>query len=323
LTLLFVGRKDRSVIKDKLKLALGAVVYPVQTRRWRDYVNGNAVLAHLARQYPKILHKIYRPYLDTQLSCSGRVDVLIAHYDRIAEAGLTDFVERAAMFPTPVAEFSGKTGTRFALQLSAINDGHREGELTLKLLHEGNCIYTSSFTLVTSHGVPSIAIGALQGLRSAHGAQAIKAATRELHGCRPKKLMVSAVRAVGDCFDCASMVLVSNQNLVTINGRRASRISSNYDETWQEMGALRGQDGNFHLPCSAEAHDLDAVASHKRAEARRRQDLIASMSASIRIGVQRRVVWTPASIGRCITVPHMSSKDAPCANDARIDLLIG
>jgi uncharacterized protein VirK/YbjX len=98
------------VIKDTLKLLLGAIVYPVQTRRWRDYIKRKPVLGQLARRYPKILHKIYRPYLDTRLSCTDRVDVLIAHYDRMFEIGLADFVDRAAVSPIPVAEFSGKTG---------------------------------------------------------------------------------------------------------------------------------------------------------------------------------------------------------------------
>lgn len=316
---------DRSAIKDNLKLLLGAIVYPAQTRRWRDYIKGKPVLGHLARQYPKILHKIYRPYLDTRLSCADRVDVLIAHYDRMFQTGLADLVHRAATSAVPVAEFFGKTGAPFQLHLSAISDGHREGELTLKLLHEGSCVYSASFVLVTSsQGTPSIAIGALQGLRSLDGGQVIKAVTRELHGCRPKKLLVAAVRAVGDCFGCTGMLLISNQNLVTINGRRASRISSNYDETWQEMGALRGQDGNFHLPCDGAAQDLASVASHKRAEARRRQDLLASVSAAIRLDMDRRMGWMPVTAVRSpATLAQVAGKDAQSSNDPRIDLRIG
>jgi uncharacterized protein VirK/YbjX len=326
LTFLLIGRRDRSVIKDTLKLLLGAIVYPLQTRRWRDYIKSRPVLGKLARRYPKILHKIYRPYLDTRLSCRDRVDVLVAHYDRLFEFGLADFLDRAAISPISVAEFAGKTGSLFQVQLSAIRNGHREGELTLKLLHNGTCVYSASFLLGTSHGTPSIAIGALQGLRSLDGGQVIKAVTRELHGCRPKKLLVDAVRAVGDYFGCTNMLLISNQNLVTINGRRASRISSNYDETWQEMGAFKGQDGNFHLPCKGAAPNLDMVASNKRAEARRRIDLLASMSASIRLGMEGQRMTSTTSLVRlrpASTWPQVSGNESKSSNDSRIDLLLG
>ena len=313
------------MIKDHAKLWLGAIVYPLQTRRWRCYVKGNPVLSHLARQHPKILHKIYRPYLDARLSCANRVDMLIAHYDWMFQAGLAEWVAQAATTPVPVAEFAGKNGACFTLHLTAISDGHREGELMLKLLHERNCVYSSSFVLVNSHSTPSIAIGSLQGLRALDGAQVIKSVTRELHGCRPKKLMAAAVRTVGECLGCTNMLLISNRNLVTVNGRRASRISSNYDATWQEMGALRGQDGNFHLQCNAVQDNVTAVASNKRAEARRRNALLASVSDSIRAGMARQMGWTPApaAVRTAATLPQVSGKDAPSSNDPRIDLLIG
>lgn len=275
-------------IKDNLKLLLGAIVFPVQSRRWRCFVRGNSVLSELARHYPRIRHKIYRPYLSGSLACSDRVDVLIGHYSHIFRAGLGDLIGEAASLAVPVAEFTGKTGAVFQLHLSAINVGHREGELTLKLMHRGECVYASSFVLLTLDDAPSIALGALQGLRSLDGAQVIRTVTRELHGCRPKKLMVAVVRAIGDYLGCTRIVLVSNTNRITVNGRRASRISSNYDETWEEMGAARRPDGNFELPCSDSGQNLALVPSHKRAEARRRQELLGSVCASVQASLELR-----------------------------------
>lgn len=296
-------------------------MYPVQTRRWKQYIDRHAVLRDLARQYPRVIHKIYRPYLNTRLSCADRVNVLIGHYDRIFEAGLAGLVDRAATFPVAVAEFAGKNGALFQLELSAINTGHREGELALKLLHDGTCVYMSSFVLVALDGMLSIALGGLQGLRAFDGAQVIKAATREFHGCRPKKLMVAAVRAIGDYFGCERILLVGNQNLVTVNWRRAGRISSDYDATWEEMGAQRRADGNYELPCASAEPDLDAVVSHKRAEARRRNALLASVCAAVRAGLERR---TPSPmLPRSAVVPLTVLTNTPSSNDARLDLRIG
>lgn len=316
------ARTQRSAIKERLKLILGAIVYPVQTRRWKNYIDQHALLRDLARAHPRVVHKIYRPYLNTGFSCADRVNVLIGHYERIFAAGMAELVDRAATYPVAVAAFAGKTGSPFQLELSSINSGHREGELTLKLHHHGNCVYMSSFVLLTLHGMPSIALGSLQGLRSAEGAQVIKAATRELHGCRPKKLMVAAVRAVGDYFGCAQILLIGKQNLVTVNWRRAGRISANYDATWEEMGALRRADGNYELACRGAPPDLDAVASHRRAEARRLNALLASVRESVSASMEQRRMPTAPPPGRAVgQLPVL--RNMRSSNDPRLDLRIG
>ena len=269
--------------KDHLKLSLGAIVYPIQTRRWRTFLSNNPELGALARHYPRIIHKIYRPYLSRHLSCAQRVDVLIGHYSHIFTLGLGELICQAALGPIPVAEFAGKSGTLFQLQLASMNIGHREGELTLQLMYEGVCVYAASFALIRLHGEPCIKLGSLQGLRSGDGAQVIRQTTRELHGCRPKNLMVSVLRNIGVHFGCAMILLVSNKNRVTINGRRSRRISSNYDETWEEMRAIRRPDGNFELPCvDGMQKDPDTVPSHKRAEVRRRNTLVEAVCTALR-----------------------------------------
>ena len=303
-----VRRNVGSAIKNNLKLLLGAIVYPVQARRWRRFVRGNSVLSDLAQQYPRISHKIYRPYLSSGLSCADRVDVLIGHYKRIFKAGLGELIGRAAVNSVPIAQFAGKSGALFELHLCAINDGHREGELTLKLMQQERCLYVSSFVLVTLGGEPSIALGALQGLRSSDGAAIIKDVTRELHGCRPKKLMVSVVRALGEHFGATRIMLVSNENRIAVNGRRARRISSNYDETWQEMGATRRADGNFELPCTEPGHDIELVPSHKRALARRRAALLAAICATAQSSLKmpRLYLAHPAPGAKPVPLPTMS-----------------
>ena len=277
----------RASFKDRLKLSLGAIVYPLQTRRWRSFLHDNPELGELARHYPRILHKIYRPYLSRHLGCAERVDVLIEHYSDIFTLGLGELICQAALSPVAMATLEGKSGALFQLQLSAINVGHREGELTLQLMHDDVCVYSASFVLIRLHGEPCIKLGALQGLRAANGAQVIRQLTRELHGCRPKKLMLDVVRDIGDHLGCARILLVSNKNRISINGRRSRRISSNYDATWEEMHALRRPDGNFELPCiDAMQKDPGLVPSHKRAEARRRNALLAAACAAVRASLE-------------------------------------
>lgn len=290
-------------LKDTVKLLLGAVVYPVQWRRWRHFVRSNTVLFELAQRHPRVRHKIYRPYLSGSLSCSERVDALIGHYTHIFRAGLGELTGQAAAQAVPLAEFTGKTGAAFALHLSAVNVGHREGELTLTLMRAGDCLYSASFALISMHGAPWIALGALQGLSSHDGGDVIREATRELHGCRPKKLMVSVVRAIGDSLGCGQLLLVSNKNRITVNWRRARRISANYDETWEEMGAQRRPDGNFELPCADPGTNLALVSSNKRAEVRRRGALLDSVCGAVQSYLNGRKQQAAYSVARAEAAP--------------------
>lgn len=271
-------------VKDKFKLCLGALVFPAQTRRWLRFLNAHPGLAGLAQTNPRLIHKIYRPYLSHHLSCSDRVDILIGHYQLLLKAGAGQVLESAARGPLVVSTFSGKSDEFYQLQLSAINDGHREGELSLRLVYNDVPLYSVTFVLLTLQGKSYIKIGSLQGVRSDSGSLWIKQATRSLHGCRPKNLLVSIVRDIGDYFGCIGTLLVSNENRIAINRRRRNRISSNYDQTWQEMNATKRDDDDFELACSGfQAVGFEDVPSKKRSEAKKRAALLESIFQDVRL----------------------------------------
>ena len=181
------------------------------------------------------------------------------------------------------------------MQLPAIPDSYREGELCLRLTRDGQPLYLASFLFLPRADGVSLQLGALQGLRSEAGAQAVKAATRALHGCRPKNLMVAALRDFGDFFACNNLFLVSNDNRIALNARRRRHIAADYDHVWQELHALRMRDGNYHLPCAPyRVPDMAEVPSKKRADARRRGELLICMAADMR-GQLAHLLETPAA----------------------------
>ncbi|WLI91178.1 DUF535 family protein [Massilia sp. R2A-15] len=284
-------RHRRATFKDQFKLLAGALIYPAQTLRWRQFLSSHPSMARMARQYPRVMHKIYRPYLSRQLHCADRVDAMIGHYQHISRFGLETLVARAAARPVKLAAFEGKNGTPLELRLCAANVGHREGELTLQLFCEESFVYAISFTLSAAPGVTSIQLGALQGVRSDEGAQLIKLVTKALHGSRPRKWMVALLRDIGDYFGCKTLRMVSNSNRVTINWRRHRRISSDYDALWQELQAKRRGDGDYEVPCATAPMEISPdVPSHKRAEARRRNELLAAACGQIRSALDQRRV---------------------------------
>ena len=267
----------------RLKAALGAIVFPVQRARWQTFITGMPGLAALAQAHPSLLYKIYRPYASGQFGCAARVDLLRGHYRFLWQAGGRPLVEYAARRALVLASIEGKDGATYRLQLTAIHDSHREGDLCLRLTRDGVSLYLASFLFRPQSGGSVIQLGALQGLRSQAGAQAVKEATRALHGCRPKNLMVAALRDLGDFFGCRHLDLVSNANRIALNWRRRRHISCDYDLAWRELHALPTSDGNFRLPCGpCRLPDMEEVPSKKRADARRRGAMLVQLAADMR-----------------------------------------
>uniref|UniRef100_UPI00293D86D0 DUF535 family protein n=1 Tax=Janthinobacterium sp. TaxID=1871054 RepID=UPI00293D86D0 len=270
----------QTCLKDGLKVALGSLLFPRSTARWLRFLRAHPGLAGLASAHPRLLHKIYRPYLSNRLVCGERVDLLIGHYGMLLEAGARGLLEAAARRPLTLASVAGKEDGVYELRLSAINDGHREGELCVKLLADGAALYSISFTLQRQAGRRQIRVGALQGANSEHAALWIKRATRNLHGCRPRKLLVAVVRDIGDYFGCGATILVSNRNRIAINARRRRRILADYDEMWREMQARPRAEGDFALSCRGFlCLDFDALPSKKRSEAKKRSALLQDIFA--------------------------------------------
>ncbi|MFZ4875857.1 VirK/YbjX family protein [Janthinobacterium sp. Mn2066] len=266
-----------------LKAALGALVYPRQRARWQAFLDGTPGLAALARLHPCLRYKIYRPYATRQLGCTARVTLLEGHYRFLWQAGARALVELAARRPLILSHVAGKDGALYRLQLSAIHDSYREGELCLRLTRNGLPLYLASFLFVPRADGVAIQLGALQGLRSEAAADMVRTATRALHGCRPKNLMIAALRDLGDFFGCGNLFLVSNGNRIALNARRRRHIAADYDLAWRELHALPMRDGNYHLPCTPyRSPDLSEVPSNKRAETRRRGELLHAMARDMR-----------------------------------------
>ena len=267
----------------RLKAALGALFFPRQRSRWQAFLGSMPGLHSLAQLHPCLRFKIYRPYASRQLGCADRLALLEGHYRFLWQAGARALVERAARGPVVLAAFEGKDGAPYRLQLTAIHDSYREGELCMRLTRDGQPLYLASFLFVPRADGVSLQLGALQGLRSEAGKLAVKEATRALHGCRPKNLMVAALRDFGDFFACNNLFLISNDNRIALNARRRRHIAADYDLAWQELHALRMRDGNYHLPCAPyRAPDLAGVPSRKRADARRRGELLQDMADGMR-----------------------------------------
>jgi len=265
--------------RERLKLQGRAMLYPAQTARWLELLNGHVLMNELVGSCPRLLYKIYRPYLTAGLDMDARIVALAWHYDFVLQRGLDQLTGQAARGGVRLASVEGKSGLHYHLKLEAGQFLEREGELVLSLCQDDAVVYSAAFTF--SDG--GIGIGCIQGSNRGDGLDAIRTATRELHGARPKQLLVSLLGHLGHALGGERLYLVGNGNRVVRSAIRQGKVCADYDQLWCEMGAHQRADGDFTLACMtlAGAPELDEVPSKRRAEVRRRHATVAALAEAM------------------------------------------
>jgi uncharacterized protein VirK/YbjX len=270
------------LLRERLKIRVRALLHPLQTPAWLRLLNSHPAFSEYVRNCPRFLYKVYRPYISQALRPDDRLAAIQAHYQFIFRRGLGQTVARASLGPVLLAACDGKSGLPYEVQLRAVNMFDREGELVLQLAQDDKVIYTVAFTVAPRAGRPALSIGCVQGGKSADAREAIRLATRDLHGIRPKQLMVSLVRQLGHEYGCERLHLVSNRNRVIYKALRNGRVLADYDLLWEELGAAKNAAGDYELDCAPlAAPDLEAIPSKKRSEARKRHELMRGLADGV------------------------------------------
>jgi uncharacterized protein VirK/YbjX len=277
------------LLRERLKIRLRALLHPRQTPAWLHLLNSHPAFSEYLRTCPRFLYKVYRPYISTAITPAERLEAIRAHYHFIFRRGLGQTVARASLGPVALASSEGKSGLSYAIQLRTVNMFDREGELVLQLARGDQVIYTVAFTVAPRAGRPAVSIGCIQGGKLDDAREAIRLATRDLHGIRPKQLMVSLVRQLAHEYGCERLHLVSNCNRVIYKAIRHGRVLADYDLLWEEMGAVRNAGGDYELDCApVAAPDLASIQSKKRSEAKKRYEVMRQLADGVCVGLRAR-----------------------------------
>jgi uncharacterized protein VirK/YbjX len=275
--------------RELAKIRLRALLHWKQTPDWMELLNSHPAFSDYLRTYPKFLYKVYRPYNSHALGPQQRLEAIRAHYQFVFRRGLGQTIARASLGPVVLAETAGKSGLAYRIELRTVNMFDREGELALQLTQDGKAIYTVAFTLAPRDGVPAVNLGCLQGGKTEDAREAIRIATRDLHGIRPKQLMVSLVQQLGYDYGCERVVMVSNRNRVIYKAIRHGRVLADYDQLWEELGARLRADGDYEMDCAPlAAPSLEQIVSKKRSEAKKRYELVRAMAESVSVSLRAR-----------------------------------
>ena len=269
--------------RERMKLKIGKLFYPEQTHRWLSYVHGHPQLFNQVAHFPKLLTKIYRPYVSQKFNCQARVDHLIAHYELIDQLQLSKLIGKALSQELVLVNLQDKVHQPLTVVLGAIRHGHREGEIEFQLKWQDNTVFSMTCSLMSTSTGVALKIAKVQGSSESQAREVIKSATKACLGARPQTVLLQVAQAFCDAIGCQEIILIGNQNRVSLNPVRRRKITSNYDAMWLEHGALPTPSGDFKLPNMLQRHlDLTEVPSHKRSQYRKRFALFEALQMQVK-----------------------------------------
>ncbi|WP_426661354.1 VirK/YbjX family protein [Rhodanobacter aciditrophus] len=235
-----------------------------------SHVESEPALQAFRRRDPRMQERHLHRYLNLGWSRRRRLRAIRQHYRHLLAA------MPAALFHAVYAEggaplglLSLKDGSRLILSLQPPIFLGCEGELGIQLGDElGNPLYRIVVTVIDER---TLAIGCIQGPVGATAREAVRQLTRQLHGLRPKCLMLALACVLARHWGLARVLAVGNAAHPLRNARR--RFVADYDAFWQEQQGRDVGGGWYELPLRPQRRTEVEVPSQHRSAFRKREAL--------------------------------------------------
>jgi len=252
------------------KYLMRAATVPAQHQRFMAFLDTHPLMSAHLRRDPRLLERHLHRFVNRHWHRTERLRSLHYHYRHLLER-----------WPSRLFEAVYVRG-RSALGAVALKDGsvlqvhlcppiHKgcEGELSIELSDaNGRVLYRLVLTVIDDQ--PTVAIGCIQGPEGDDARELVRELTRNLHGMRPKQLMLTLTYAFAAQCGARRVLAVGNA-AHPLNKRR--NFHADYDAFWLEQGGVEVRDGWFQLPTTLPHRSEAEVPSRHRAAFRRRDAL--------------------------------------------------
>ncbi|OAN13283.1 hypothetical protein A3K86_16645 [Photobacterium jeanii] len=265
---------------NRIKFVSRATIQYSNYRLLKSQINSHPLIPTVLKNYPRIIEKPLRSFLNTQFSSRDRIHLIVEHYDRLCQLVSLQQLENIYTQRFSVAQFECRE-IPFDLTLSYENFHEREGELTLALRQNDQRIYSAPVTLGTDEKrQPCLYLGTVQGSRDKN--EITKSLTRGCHGLRPKSLMIEYVKIMARHFGCENIYAVSNSHHVYQSKRKTqSRRSFDLDSLITEHGGEAYNAAWSIMTSQSVRHDFADVVSRKRKMYRLRYEFIDDLEQQV------------------------------------------
>lgn len=265
----------------RTRFFLRCLFYRQVTASWLGYLWSEPALLALLQAHPELAERPHRPYARADLNVHKRVSLLQHHYRFCLHHPLGKHLQVAMTRRHELAALEGKHGEKFRFILTHEGRTEKEGELTMQLEMDGQRIYMAAFTIGGDMNQPSILIGCMQGPDPHLGNNAVKLATKALHGWRPRNTIIDALQVLAAQFGISAIFGIGNRRHIYRHWRKPRNLALDYDTMWLDAGGQLEPDSDFSLPLTTILRSIEEYTSNKRAEAARRQTLQRTLQTSI------------------------------------------
>ncbi|MEP6778923.1 MAG: DUF535 family protein [Gemmatimonadaceae bacterium] len=289
----YKNESTKKRIERSIKWSALSLAHPLATREWLTYLESSA-MSRFDQANPLLVFKPFRPYLSSAWRFKHRVKVLKDTYD-FAHSHF-NILGQALINPT------GKELLRFDLpnygtivaNLGFDNRYRKEGEFRL-LLTARNEIdsFALSFAFESDdRGDVSCCIGCIQGKEGSK--EAFKELTKELHGLRPRSLLIFILQEVARVLGVRELLAPGEsiqvrraQHLIHLS--KLHSLEFDYDSLWLELGGQVLTNGWYRLPLETARRSSGQIASKKRAQYARRYSLMDDMIVQLRSNMRANI----------------------------------
>ncbi|HHA1727721.1 TPA: VirK/YbjX family protein [Enterobacter cloacae] len=275
------------------KFALRTLATPLSTARLLSSLAKQPRLMQMLQVQPGLPCRLHRPWLTVNMDRPHALEALNWHYQTMSlhlpAALLKGYLSKQGV---TLLTLTGKDEQQFTVRLCADAFLDKEGEATLFFSdHQDTVLAEITFTLCPFEGKSTLFIGGLQGAKAHVPHELIQKATKACHGLFPKRLLVEAVMTLGSAFPVEQIVAVSNATHIYRSWRyrkkKEGKLLADYDSFWISLGGHKQDNGNFELPLAIPRKSMEEIASKKRAEYRRRYELLDSLTEQVTQATRR------------------------------------
>lgn len=264
----------------RCKFFARALLHPQLTILWLHYIAQHPRREQMLQAQMALPDKLQRPYLSVRFRPCQTLAALRFHYDAVEHA--SSMLRTLLLTPggTPIIQLQGKSGAHYSVSLGALSALDKEGEMTL-LFSAGDVALTRmTMTLMNIEQKTTLFIGGLQGpgRHLEQQRERIQQVTRDCHGLFPKRIVMEAACCLAEMLGATQLMAVGNHTHIYKSWRywrkKKTQFHADYEGYWLSLGAQVLADGHCLLPLRLARKPLEEVASKKRAEYQRANNLL-------------------------------------------------
>ncbi|CAI1003684.1 Protein of uncharacterised function (DUF535) [Serratia marcescens] len=272
----------------RAKFLLRLILYYSSTKQSLSILTQQSDLKWILYNQDTFPCKTHRQYLTRNLNAKQRASAIVSHYRYVSSLN-NKMLSNALISQeeTILAEFTGREEARFTISASCAHKAEREGESTLWLRGDNNVLLASvTFSAVSEGAEWHFIIGGLQGPGRHVPHETIKEATRALSGIFPKRVLMEFINRFAELTTVRAIYGVSDNGHVFRSLRyrlsKGRHLHASYDDFWSLIGGIKQNAWRWQLPLTFERKSLEHIPSKKRAEYRRRFQIIDDIAEQVR-----------------------------------------